>query len=1000
MRKSLFFSLLLLLSGIVSAQGPTHSFIHISRKDGLASNDVYDIFQDEKGFYWVGTDNGLQRFDSKRWISPSSLPTKPVYAIMPAGNSKLLLKLGETYCLFDRTNFTFVPSSFKTGDALHPDNFLWRSSKGEIFLIEKGKRISSYNLQKNEFSNKEINIKLPAGWKPYDVFEDTVKGHYWLACDSGLAVYDPRSKSVYSRGANPRNLPLLDDPAHTNVITVYIDKQRNFWIVYGKGTGQVAAFSEEQGGYIEEASRLPEFYKGTFQIHQFYQTVEEEMWLFGKAALFNYAPEHKAFFNNKSDVTRSMGARFSVVRRIMQDREKGIWVATDEGIYQFYTVLPEVRNVYLQTINDDINISDVEELRDGRLWLSSRGKGIIGIDTSMKRMKMDYLFSAVPPREQFAVKHINAIYEHDNTGDIWLACNNGNILIADPSRKTSKWLQPEIFNGADITRIVADAAGKIWFGTSDGDVMCYDNQGKFRKVFNTKSPVTFLMIDNRQMMWISTANNGLFYYDIFRNTLRSHFRRNVQHEYSLSSDKVSSIVQLNDTLFGVATDVFNIININSKKIAEVSHEHGLLSNTITGMEKDKQGYVWIATSNGVCRYNPERKKFTVFGDKDGFMNLETIGYSGTMLANGDILFAGSNVFVTFPPHLYNRQEAPPSVRLTDLKVLNSFVPLDSAAFKNIAFDPNQNSISFYYSAMSYLLRDKLTYFYRLRGLDSKWREADNQMSAVYTLLPSGEYTFEVRCENQDGVSSPVTSFSFEINPPFWKTWWFIILVITSVALLLYFLHRLRIKRIVALAELRNRVARDLHDDVGSTLSTISILSTMAKGMLAQDPAQAGKYIAKIADNSQHMMDAMDDIVWSIKPMNDSMQKIVARMREFASGALEPKNIDVEFYVDEEVLDLKLNMESRRDLFLIFKEAVNNIAKYSDSDHVTIHIKYVQKRLMLKIKDNGIGFDINAADSGNGISNMKKRAAMLNGRIKWYSDKDRGTYVLLNVPVNA
>lgn len=999
MRKSLLFWLLLISSGIVEAQGPNHSFIHISRKDGLASNDVYDIVQDENGFYWVATDNGLQRFDGKRWISPASLPTKPVYEIMTVGNSQLLLKLGEAYYLFDRRKFTYSPATYQAGATLHAENFLWRSSKGDILLIEKGKQISLYNPRKNQFSKQELPVAIPSGWKPFDIFEDTIKGHYWVACDSGIAVYEPKSKSIFHRGSNPQNLPLIEEHSHTNVASMYIDKQRNHWIAYGRGRNNVAAFSESKQQYLEEAGNLPAFYKGSFQIQKFYQTREEEMWLFGDAALFNYVPQQQRFVNNKSDVTQSIGPRFSVVRRIMQDNEMGIWIATDEGLYQFYTVLPQVSNVYFQTKNENYNISDVEELNDGKIWFSSRGKGVVGIDTAYKRLKLSYLFDDVPNEKQVAAQHVNVIHERLNTGEVWLGCNDGMIIISDPARNTAKWLQPEIFNGADIICITADASGVIWLGASDGSVVCYDGKN-FRKIFDARSAVNFFMIDNRQMLWIATANDGLYYYDIFRNALKNHFSKNDQQDYSLSSGRVTSVVQLNDTLIGAATDIFNIININTKKIIEISHQHGLLSNTITGMEKDKQGYVWIATSNGICRYNPERKKFTVFGDRDGFMNMETVGYSGTMLANGNILFAGSNAFVTFPPHMYNRQEAPPEVKLTDLKVLNSFVPLDSATLSRVAFKPHENSITIYFSSMSYLLRDRLTYYYRLRGLDNKWREADNQLSANYTLLPSGSYIFEVRCENQDGVSSPITSLAFLIDPPFWKTWWFILLVISAIGLLLYFLHRLRVNRIVALAELRNRVARDLHDDVGSTLSTISILSTMAKTTLSQDAAQAEKYIAKIADNSQQMMDAMDDIVWSIKPMNDSMQKIVARMREFASGALEPKNIDVEFHVDEEVLDLKLNMESRRDLFLIFKEAVNNISKYSDSNHVTIYIKYVQKRLMLKIKDNGIGFDINTADNGNGISNMKKRAAMLNGRIKWYSDKDSGTYVLLNIPVNS
>ena len=195
------------------------------------------------------------------------------------------------------------------------------------------------------------------------------------------------------------------------------------------------------------------------------------------------------------------------------------------------------------------------------------------------------------------------------------------------------------------------------------------------------------------------------------------------------------------------------------------------------------------------------------------------------------------------------------------------------------------------------------------------------------------------------------------------------------------------------------MARDLHDDMGSVLSTINILSTMTKTKMAEDPVKASEYIGKISDNSQRMMEAMDDIVWSIKPANDSMQKITARMREFATSILEAKDIELDFKVDEKVNDVKLNMEARRDFFLIFKEAINNVAKYSRCGKCSIHISLHQHRLLLDVHDNGIGFDVNKADSGNGLSNMHKRAEAMKGRVSIQSKPGEGTQVTLNLPVS-
>jgi signal transduction histidine kinase len=285
------------------------------------------------------------------------------------------------------------------------------------------------------------------------------------------------------------------------------------------------------------------------------------------------------------------------------------------------------------------------------------------------------------------------------------------------------------------------------------------------------------------------------------------------------------------------------------------------------------------------------------------------------------------------------------------------------------------------------------------GINADWIRTDRGLLANYNQLPPGNYTFRVMCENADGIKSKnITSLRIYIKPPFYKTWWFLSLVGVAIAGLIYFIHRLRVHRLLAMEKVRTRIARDLHDDMGSTLSTINILSEMAKMKVAQDAQKTGEYLEKISDNSSRMMEAMDDIVWSINPTNDSMQRITARMREFATGVLEAKNIDFSFKVDERVIDLKLDMEARRDLFLVFKEAVNNLAKYAQCTRADIDIVIHKNRLVMTIRDNGTGFDVQQADSGNGLINMKKRAQSLRGSLDIDSAAGAGTVVTLNVPV--
>ena len=338
------------------------------------------------------------------------------------------------------------------------------------------------------------------------------------------------------------------------------------------------------------------------------------------------------------------------------------------------------------------------------------------------------------------------------------------------------------------------------------------------------------------------------------------------------------------------------------------------------------------------------------------------------------------------------------MKLNGFKIFNSDLSIDSLLkLKTIKLSSRQNAISF-----SYTVKDPVEhtiYYYQLEGSDKDWIRAANSSVINYTLLSPGKYNFKIKCENKIvGVSREQVALGILINLPFWLSSWFIILSFVAFVGIIYYMHSLRVKRLMAVETLRQKVSRDLHDDIGSTLSTINILSLMAKSKLREDPSKAFEYLDKISDNSSRMMEAMDDIVWSINPVNDNMQKIMARMRSFATEVFEPKNIALDLHFDEALKDIHLDMEAKRDLFLLFKEAVNNAAKYSNSTNVAIHMLLKNKILQLKVQDNGCGFDVEKADSGNGLSNMQKRAEKLKSKYSITSEPGKGTTVILEMPI--
>ena len=226
----------------------------------------------------------------------------------------------------------------------------------------------------------------------------------------------------------------------------------------------------------------------------------------------------------------------------------------------------------------------------------------------------------------------------------------------------------------------------------------------------------------------------------------------------------------------------------------------------------------------------------------------------------------------------------------------------------------------------------------LESFNKDWIYTDaSKRFANYTNLDPGEYTFKVKGSNNDGLWSPViASVKLIITPPYWQTWWFRTLLFVAVAAAVYGLYRYRLQHILKLQNIRNRIAADLHDDIGSTLNSISVYSEVAK----KDPARQPHALNMIGESSRKVIDAMSDIVWTINPDNDSFEKIILRMRSLCYNLLRAKKIDFTFRADENMNGLKLSLQERRNFYLIFKEALNNLVKYSGASQ-SICIAYRQ-----------------------------------------------------------
>ena len=1021
------FASLLILFAIFGRQcfGQSFTFNRFTTDDGigLSSNVVSSIYQDEKGFIWVGTANGLQRFDGRKFIQFNSIkpgsdpmPNARVFQIIPMDSGRLFVAFTaiREFGIFDPANFTYKKIKLKTKQEIpvSAEFNAWRDAHGQVYLNILRYGILQFNRVDYSFLDNEP-IPLPDGWRNSlsAAYDDSVTQRIWIGTDSGLCIYDRASKQTWTRNYNPLGLPILkNEKVQQHILTIFIDLQRRIWIFSqpgGAGKTQQKYCLDSTGSkyLVKDTSGLDTGPMGYTVYSHFYETKNANLWIYGMGVLFNYNRSLAGFqFHKTGSGNDNISINYEEVFQVMEDKDGGIWIATDQGLY--FTSLGNnaysVINLMFDNKKNSTYITDIVEMPGGDLWFTSWGVGVKSMSKNFQKKDND-VYSQKPPANWSAEAKSNifntwCICRQNITGDVWIGCNDGVLMVHHPGNKKTSYMQPPEFFNSTIRYITEDNKGQMWFGTQSGRLIKYIDR-RFEVVLDIRSAIYKVFIDNQGWIWLSTHEKGLYAIDPNSGKIIQHYTVN-SGSNGLYSNTGSDIEQLNDGTIVLGAGILNFINKKTQAVSWVTYADGLPSNTVERLRMDQNGFLWIITSNGLCRYNPNNHRITPYGRKDGIVLGEKTNAADLKLSNGYMVFAGSNAMIIFHPSVYSVNQSPPPVTITDFKIFNEFQPIDSLLQNGaIQLRNDQNSFSIFFASLSYLQRDRLTYYYKMEGLDKDWIKADRSSSVNYSLLPSGKYTFKVFCENIEGQrSKTITEIKIFIKPSFWRTRWFISTLFFLIALVIYGIHDMRVKRLMAVEKLRNRVARDLHDDMGSTLSTINILSAMAKSKMSNDAVKTTEYLAKITDNSQRMMDAMDDIVWSIKPSNDSMQKIIARMREFATNVLEPKEIEMDFMAEEMVYDVKLDMEARRDFFLVFKEAVNNAAKYSKATKVSISIGVNNKVITLVVKDDGIGFDVTSADNGNGLGNMQKRADAMKGKLQLQSKPGEGSMVIVSIPL--
>ncbi len=503
--------------------------------------------------------------------------------------------------------------------------------------------------------------------------------------------------------------------------------------------------------------------------------------------------------------------------------------------------------------------------------------------------------------------------------------------------------------------------------------------------------------DRSGSIWLGGQYCCLNKFDITTNRF-THFESSLTNPAGPSSGAVRSVFEDDRGYFWFGTWGGGVDRYDPRTGAFTyfMSQDGMPSDYVKGILSDDHGNLWIATEKGLSRFNRDTHALRNFTTEDGLQGDRFLSNSCFKGRNGWMYFGGTNGLNMFHPDSIRDNPNIPPVLITSFKVFDKpFFPSQSVSTVNeIHLTHDQDFLSFEFVALDYTAPQKNQYAYKLDGFDRGWVHAGTRRYAAYTRLSPGEYVFRVRGSNNDGVwNNEGASMKLVIAPPFWMTWWFITMAITTVTAVIYLLYRMRIEQLLAIEGLRTRIASDLHDDVGTDLSSIVLATQSMERKLPLTP-EGRADVRQIGSIALRTQDMMRDIVWVLNSRNDSLSDMVLKMREVATRMLD--NINYSFKGPEVPLAEKINLERKRNVLLFYKECLNNIVKHSAASEVRIEVEFPRNELILTITDNGRGFDPDTPTAGTGLRGLRARALALGGRLSIVSRPGSGTKILLRM----
>lgn len=987
-----------------------------STADGLAHERIKRIVRDSRGFLWFCTADGLSRFDGHSfttYLTKDGLPNSVTndlletrrgeYWVATYGGVLLfnpLLRSGESVA----SRFT----AFPVGDtpesnrvnALYEDRRgrIWAGTDGGLFSLDPA--TSSSPRENRMFHRVEPGLPQtpPGRQKILSLLEDQT-GALWIGTEAGLAQRQPDG-----RLSQPSELRLEE------IWSLIRDDDGTMWAGTSEG---LLHFDPAKASRVRLYTMLDGI--GGRVVRTVFRTSEGRLWV-GTSSNGIAALEGEGFRH----YTTARGLPDDYIRSLAEDSAGNLWIGT-------YTagVAKLSRYGFVSFREDDALrrrfVRSLFENQAGQICLTDAPATVYYFDGQI----FSFIRFNVPEKSLHAPtwRSFNFVFQ-DRAGEWWVPTGEGLYRFARTERmqQLAQTRARTVYKIADglpsynLTRMFEDSRGDIWMGALDRVTLAKWERatGKFQVFTETallrpnNAPLSFAE-DKAGSVWIGFREGGLARYATGRLTYWPPDNRiPASPVYNLFVDRGGRL--------WVPTDGGGLLRVGDPLSPQLTFKvlttaDGLTSNSIRCVTEDEWGRIYVGTIRGVDRLNPAGGDIKHYSVSDGLNYSEL---NGAIRDHAGALWFGTlrgiSKLVPEPGELKGRAQAP-QVLIRGLRVAGVSYPvseLGEAAVTMPELSAGKNQIQIDYFGFSFGAGEALRYQYKLEGSLLDWSLPTDQRAVEFPKLSPGQYRFLVRAAGVDGASSVAPALvAFTILPPLWLRWWFVALAVLILAGALYTLYRYRLSRALEVERVRMRIATDLHDDIGAGLSRIAILSEVVRQRVGTGDLRVGQQIASISGASQELVDSMSDIVWAINPQKEHLTDLVHRMRRFASDVLSGRNIEFRFLAPPPEHDFRLGADLRREVYLIFKESINNLARHSGAANAGIELRADRRFLTLQVKDDGHGFDPAALDNGqaeadgdgNGLRSMHTRARRMGGELQILSSKDQGTNIFLRVPMN-